>query len=954
MDFRVLGPLEVAGLGVPAGVKERTLLARLLMDAGAAVPVDALLEAAWPEAPADAATRSLRVRLTALRAFLGPEVLVRAGGGYRLAIESEHVDAQRFERLVRDAAAQPAAAALAGYEAALVLWRGRPYEGLEFAQAEIRRLDDLRTEAEEGRARALIELGRAEEAVPGLRGLVGEQPLSEEPARILARALYGAGRQVEALDALRSLAARLRELGLEPASETHALEQAILRHETALAPHEEHARAPPALPARPTRFFGREADLARAEALVGAGALVTVTGVGGAGKTRLARELAGRAAASFPDGCWWSELAPVSDPDDLPGALADAVGLAPQAASGGVTRIAEYVGKRRALLVLDNCEHLLDGVADAAERLLAGCPHLVVLATSRAALDIDGEQVLRLAGLEAPADGPAVALFIDRARAAGSLVEPAEQLDSVTELCRRLDGLPLAIELAAARTRSFTPADIAGRLRERLGLPGVAGRRAARHSTLEAAIDWSYRLLDHPQRRLFERMSVFHGAAAPAAIAEVCADGELPAKAVPELLDQLVARSLVTAVAGAGLARHGLLQTLREFAAARLRERGEEAALRERHAEQLTARAQRLLAQPAAWTAGLPFADEFEDLRAAVRLHIRGDGDADGVFAALAPLWATAHSRYAQDIAALAEQALARWPAVHPMRPAALGTAAVARLVCGDEPAARAHARAALAIEDLVGVPALVARRALVVLGFYQADPAEALARTRDLAQRARDSGDPWIACEMDGFTVHALDATGDLDGALALAGTMRAEADALGIAHMRTWARYVTGAALLQRDPGAARGWLTECLTLSRRVSHHSIARASLRALAVAALFEGRSDDATERLDEALARDDAADSLQLWATVMAAAALAADRGRPEAAAELFAAADATGPGHPLVHAERMLLGNARRRIEASLSADECARATARGRGHNLAAARSLARKALAAHSAPR
>ncbi len=400
MEFRVLGPLEVVHNGessAPPGVKERTILARLLLEPARVVATDALIEAAWPEADPETAARSLAVRLANLRAFLEPgrapgtpsTVLVRDGAGYRLAADLDQIDAVKLERLVTDAAAQSPEAALAAYEQALALWRGAPFGDVayaDFAQAEIRRLEELRARADEGRARALVELGRHEEALPDLQRLVAAEPLKEELVRAHALALYRAGRQVEALDALRRLGAGLAELGLEPSAATRELERDILVHEPGLA----GAPRPAArrLPARASRFFGREEQLARAAELLQSSRLLTLAGVGGAGKTRLALEVADRTA--FPEGPWWCELGPVGAGADVAGAVADALAL-----EGGL----EQLTPRTGLLLLDNCEHVLDGAAAVVEELLARCPDLRILATSRAPLGVDGEQVMRLLGL---------------------------------------------------------------------------------------------------------------------------------------------------------------------------------------------------------------------------------------------------------------------------------------------------------------------------------------------------------------------------------------------------------------------------------------------------------------------------------------------------------------------------------------------------------------------------
>ena len=327
MDFRVLGGLEVVGerqAGPPPGVKERAILARLLVDPGRPVSQDALIEAAWGEVPREAAARSLSVRIANLRGFLEPDrpkgappaILQRDRAGYRLAIEPEQVDSQRFEQGVRHAATLPPAAALDAYDAALELWRGPPFTDLSyaaFAQAEIERLGELRREAIEGRSRALIALGRAGDAAPELRRLVAEDPLREELVGTLMTALYASGRQVDALAAYRDLSERLADVGLQPGRATRELERRILVQDPALLAEPTEPAGPepppitePAFPddsdALPRGPVDRDAELSKlrnamARALAGRRGIVAVSGEPGVGKTTLVESFAAEAAA---------------------------------------------------------------------------------------------------------------------------------------------------------------------------------------------------------------------------------------------------------------------------------------------------------------------------------------------------------------------------------------------------------------------------------------------------------------------------------------------------------------------------------------------------------------------------------------------------------------------------------------------------------------------------------
>jgi predicted ATPase len=624
--------------------------------------------------------------------------------------------------------------------------------------------------------------------------------------------------------------------------------------------------------------------VAVAAGLRGERPLVTVAGPGGAGKTRFALELAGLTEQRFPDGRWWCELAPVR-PDGVVGAAAAAVGID----GGDVERVTEHLAPRRGLLLLDNCEHLAAEVAGLTVALVARCPDLRILATSRVPLGVDGEHVLRLGGLALGpgADSPAAAMFADRARAAGAVADPASDVAAVAELCRRLDGLPLAIELVAARTRSATPAEIA----ERFDVLDIdRGDTEPRHSTLRAAIDWSHGLLDPPQRLLFRRLSVFAGAARLAAVEAVCTGDGVDPGAVAELLDGLVSQSMVTAAASDGETSYGLLETLREYAAEQLEAGGERARARDRHADYYAAGA--LETGGVSGRVEMPFVDELDDVRAALRWCAETDSGPDRAFTILAPLWATAAARAAGQIAELARAALDRWPNDHPLRIAALETAATAYLFAGDLAAARRCAEDALdRARD--GATALLARRAIAHLALYSRDRREALALTEDVTARARAAGEEWLACECEGFTVQLRQAAGEHDRAVELAAAMRRGAEELGIVFMEAWALYVSGIAELDRDRRRARDWLLAAIELGVGAGHHHMVRFSLRALGVAALGGGDHAEAAQRLLAALAHDESqTDAASQWTTIVAIAALVADRGRAEQAAELLAAGD--------------------------------------------------------------
>jgi predicted ATPase/DNA-binding SARP family transcriptional activator len=618
----ILGPLEVRRDGATVDVdggRLRGLLARLALDPGGTVSTASLVEAVWgDDMPADPGN-ALQTLVSRLRRSLGDAGLVRqAPGGYRLAVAPDAVDAHRFERLVRAGRAAVGAgehergAQLLGD--ALALWRGPPLADVAnqlFATAPAARLADLRRSAVEDRIEADLALGRAREVVPELAALVGEHPLDERLARQLIVALNRSGRQAEALAAYQRLRSRLADgLGLDPAPETQATHLAVLRGDP--PPAGPPARGPAArtnLRAQLSSFVGREEDVERVHKVLAESRLVTLVGSGGAGKTRLASEAAARWVDETPDGVWFVELAPVTDPVLLPQAVLAALGMresdlldrtartGPRDPTG---RLLDALADQRCVLVLDNCEHLVGPIAELVDALLARCPLLRILSTSREPLGLVGESLSIVPPLGLPAAGvaaaealayPAVKLFADRAAA----VQPGFTVDDasvapVVEICRRLDGMPLAIELAAARLRTLPVEHLAARLDDRFRLL-TGGSRVAlpRHRTLRAVVEWSWGLLTEPERRLAERVAVFPAGVTPGSAETVCAGPDLPAADVFDLLAALVDKSLLQVAPPAAVEpRYRMLETLREYGLERLAERGELASTRAAHARYFT------------------------------------------------------------------------------------------------------------------------------------------------------------------------------------------------------------------------------------------------------------------------------------------------------------------------------------------------------------------------------
>jgi predicted ATPase/DNA-binding SARP family transcriptional activator len=578
IELGILGPLEVRRDGAPVRVgaaKERALLAVLLLRPNEAVSRDRLIEELWGDERPETAEHALEVYVSKLRRLLGRDVVATKAGGYALTVDPDAVDAIRFERLVERGRAElrsDAAAAAETLRAALELWRGPPLADVayeQFAQSEIGRLEELRFTAFEERIEADLRLGRHSELVAELEAAVSEQPLRERLRGQLMLALYRSRRQADALDAYR--AARetlLEELGLEPSIELRELQAAILRQEPALDVESAELRARRHLPAPATPFIGRRQELAN---VLGrfrdeGARLVTLTGPGGSGKTRLALQVATELVDRYEDGVFFTDLAPVGDPSLLEEAIAAVLGIR------DVTPLPEHLLHRRLLLVLDNFEQI-DAAAPTVAELIKGAPHLSVLVTSRSPLNLYGEHVFAVPPL---GDEDAVTLFVARAREARRAIEPSPVLH---ELCAWLDRLPLAIELVAARAREMPPERVLKLLPPRLEVAARGPRDApVRHQTLRATIDWSYGLLGEAERTVLARIAVFAGGFTPKAAQAVCG-----AKLTE--LAELVAASLIVEPDNlAGEPRLRLLEAVREYALERLAAAGDSAALRQQHA----------------------------------------------------------------------------------------------------------------------------------------------------------------------------------------------------------------------------------------------------------------------------------------------------------------------------------------------------------------------------------
>ncbi len=605
LDFRLLGPLEVWARGelLPlGGAKRRAALALLLMHANEPVSSDRLVDALWGEDPPITAKTALQGYITQLRRLLEPgrkrraagEVLVTTPAGYVLQVAEGELDRNRFETLAAKGHAELAASrptqAVELLRSALALWRGPALAEFAYetwAQLESERLAESRLLTLEERIEAELELGLHAELVGELEALVAEHPLRERLRALLMLAFYRAGRQAEALDAYQEArSAMVNELGIEPTLELRELQAAILRQDETLTAPAAVARPPTNLPAPPTPLVGRERELDEAGELLAQEdmRLLTITGAGGSGKTRLALELAKRELLRFRDGVFLCTLAPLTEPENVLAAIARVLELRGGGRKSLLDQVKAAVAERRLLLVLDNLEQVLD-VSPALAELLACCPRLTLLATSRAPLHLSAEHEYPLGPLT---EKDAAELFRRRAKA----IRPDFMADGgVDDICRHLDRLPLAIELAAARVRILPAQALLERLQhhQRLALlTGGARDLPERQRTLRATLEWSHALLDPGEQQLFARIAVFEGGFTLEAAEAICA-------ADIDLIGALLDKSLLVDEAGA--ARFSMPETVREFALEQLEAAGDASSLRERHAERFSATAFDLTAE---------------------------------------------------------------------------------------------------------------------------------------------------------------------------------------------------------------------------------------------------------------------------------------------------------------------------------------------------------------------
>jgi len=915
LEIRLLGPFEVFVGGCPAevtGPKRHALLALLALRGGRMVPVEVLVDALWGAQVPAAPRNALQHHVSRLRAALGAESIAAAPDGYALA--GATVDALRFEELLARARsavrAGDAGQAAKLVARALALWRGRPLQGLPdspWAGAEAARLEALRADALEEQFEAALALGEHTELVAWIRRTLEEHPFRERLWGQLMLALYRSGRQAEALETFRQARGVLAEqLGIEPGPGLQRLQAAILAHDPSLASVPVAAVPRGRLPAPVTSFVGRQQALARVVELVGRHRLVTLIGPPGVGKSRLALEAARAVEHDFADGVWFVELARAGRSADVARVVArtlDARG--PTSSRDPLARVVQRLRQANVLLVLDACEPVVGEAARVAAGVLAQCPGVRVLATSREVLHLEGEARFVVAPLAVPAPGAdarelaaweSVRLFTERARASRpGLPLTADNISLAAEVCRRLDGLPLAIELAAARVSILGLREILAALEG--GTPILSdtrGRPATPQRYLRTVVAWSYDLLHADERTLLHQLAVFRGGAPLSAVVATAAQDQLDAASVTHLLGALVDKSILMASFPDGEPRYDLLDTVRDYAVEQLAKAGSLSAAQLVHAEYFAtvADAARTELRGPIWLAWMK------------RLELEHDN-----------LWAAL--TYARD-------------APDPLVAARLGVGLGWYFgTAGRVSEGRAFIEAALESADAAPLPLRVELLAYVCYLATEEDDLEAAveAGKRGLALAAKSDA-PWETAMLKLALAFACDRAGPLERAVALADEARRAFDELGdtwgaassavtgavgalrrgdlattsalVAEaVRLHADYEVGAvpaALLEAllaerrgDAEAAAAAYRRALELSERAGFTDHASFALSGLASVAFANANFDEAEAQYRRALAVADAASASWLVAHVKARLAqVGAAVGDAESAASLY------------------------------------------------------------------
>ena len=922
MEFRILGPVEAIDKGrvVPLDApKPRALLAILLLRANEPVSRDRLIEDLWDGSAPASSAKVLQTYVSQLRRVLGRDVIRTVSSAYELRADVGSFDLLRFEQLVGNARAAAPADANAMLREALSLWRGPPLAEFAYApwaQHEIARLEELRVEALQERIESDLALGADAELVSELELLVSRHPLRERLRGQLMLALYRSGRQADALAAYRDGRRSLVEtLGIEPTLALRQLERSILDQDPGLdrvtaVPAADGAatlQAELSLEGRSSLFVGRVRELGEIRALLSRVdvRLLTLTGAAGSGKTRLALEVIGGVEGTVADAVL-VELGRIADAGLVARTIADALGVKEGSGRSSRAALLEYLRDRQTLLLLDNFEHVLEA-ASLSRELLDGAPGVKLLVTSRAPLGVPEERVYAVSPLELPDRSErrslaelggieAIRLFVDRACAARPDFELSEtNAESVIELCTRLDGLPLALELAAARCNFLSPRALLDRLGSRLDLlratPGSG--LAERQWTLRGAIEWSYDLLQPEEQQLFTSLAVFTGGFTLAAAEQVA---EQPDLDILEGAETLFRNNLLSTEHVRGdEPRLGMLETIREFALERLAARGDEDAVRRRHAAFYLVLAEAadhglLGPQQREWLERLD--SERDNIRAALTWAVNAR-EADIGLRIASALWRFWQLRnYELEARERLEELLALDTGSPSIRAKAKTMVGSMSMVLGDFETARRVLEESLPVHRQFGDVRMISAT-LGLLAVTDTDTGSALALSRESLEVARNGDDPYQVGHGHWHVGMALLRVGEIDDA------ERAFEDAVGIARSHgnlrsvgAWQKSLAGVAIMRGAHARARLLLEESLAIHRDLDDAWGVSHSLSNLSFLALEAGDAETARTLLAEALAIERESGHQPRLANALEMSARLADMdGQPALATRLYARA---------------------------------------------------------------
>jgi predicted ATPase/DNA-binding SARP family transcriptional activator len=902
IDLRALGPFEaeVDGATVELGSRiQRCVLALLTASFGKTVSADRIISEVWGGSPPAKPSQSLQTYVSNLRRLLGRETIETRDTGYRLMLGAESVDVERF----RDAFSTVAAAdggpteVESTLERALDLWRGsEPYQSLAdevpLLREESTRLKEMRLTAIERLYEVRLHLGKHADVIPELQVLTTEHPYRERMSGLLMKALYAAGRQAEALGVYRELRTRLvEELGIEPSPDLQELEIRILTQtEKVHTPRRGKSR----LPHYPTKLVGRDDDLESLQLMLGDHRIVTVTGPAGVGKTRIAVAVGHQLIEAHPDGVLFADLSTIDSGADIAKAVMAGSGLTDQSIRSPEHVVADFLADRVAMLVLDNCEHVAASASELVWSWVTNNPELTVLSTSRQSLGLTGEKVFALTPLPTNTPGqqsPSARLFLQRAQETDPGLQPSEkERQLVDEICRRLDGIPLAIELAAARLQTLTLEELNDALDERLHL--LSSRRGSepdRHAALLDSLDWSYNLLDADQQSLFESLSILNGSFSLEVAGAV--GGIQNSTVVIDLVDHLVNCSLIQRDKAEQRSHFRMLETMRLFGRARLEEHGGLETAEERRAEHFAAFA----AEQAQLIKGYEhlkavemITNSLDNMRPAFTWSL-DKGRLDLAFTLTRPLWALVfvgarrHLHEGQEW----RERLVRVATDGSMKARLLAESAFASFVLGDQKRATALAEESLSVSDAPSSKAL-ALEALALCAATNRETAKATALAETVLELDGDEHD-----------AHGLEALafaqifgGNPGAAVDTVEQVFEQAHRRGdpLRHIRALA--LMGAALQGTDLDRSRDFLDEAVARTEELGMEWDLAGAVMARSLTHLMAGRIPEALDDLERAAALTyDVGDNRRLAQTLEILGSILAQVDHGEEAVEMLSAA---------------------------------------------------------------